>query len=105
MSCYITIRQLHPRTTTHLGLKPPLEHFLGGELKHEVKLLLVLTEQTKPRHAAEKGRAFKQTLRVLRVERKELAGCLLVRDNASGKETCRHVMSNFDECAMLILVC
>jgi len=26
---------------THLGLKPPLEHLLGGELKHEVEFLLL----------------------------------------------------------------
>ena len=60
----------------YLGLKPPLEHLLGGELKHEVELLLVLSEQTEPRHAAEQRGALEQTLGVFLVQGKELAGSL-----------------------------
>lgn len=69
-------QKTYHRRATHLGLKPPLKHLLGGELKHEVELLLVLAEETEPRHAAKQRGALEQTLGVLRVEGKELTGSL-----------------------------
>ena len=69
-------QKTYRRRATHLGLQPPLKHLLGGELKHEVELLLVLAEETEPRHAAEQRGALEQTLGVLRVEGKQLAGSL-----------------------------
>eukprot|EP00620_Florenciella_sp_RCC1587_P005728 CAMPEP_0182588526 /NCGR_PEP_ID=MMETSP1324-20130603/67424_1 /TAXON_ID=236786 /ORGANISM="Florenciella sp., Strain RCC1587" /LENGTH=183 /DNA_ID=CAMNT_0024805601 /DNA_START=151 /DNA_END=702 /DNA_ORIENTATION=- len=60
----------------NLGLQPAFEELLGGELQHEIKLLLLLAEETIPDHLAQKGRALEETLRVLHVEGKELAGSL-----------------------------
>lgn len=71
---------LTPRTATckgtHLGLKPPLEHLLGGELKHEVEFPLIFAEETKADHTAEKGGALKQTLGVLSVKGQQLTSSL-----------------------------
>lgn len=71
----ITLQQ-KTRSATNLGLKPPLEHLLGGELKHEVEFPLVFAEETEPDHAAQQGGALEQALRVLSVQRQELAGSL-----------------------------
>lgn len=71
---------------THLGLKPPLEHLLGGELEHEVELPLVVAEESEAGHAAQQGRALEQALGVLGVESQQLAGSLRWTGWSGGKD-------------------
>lgn len=85
----IHVRSSGEYADAHLSLQPALEHLLGGELKHEVEFLLVLSEETEPSHTAEKGGAFKQALRVLLFEGQELTGSLFVSGDTTNERTRR----------------
>eukprot|EP00512_Aurantiochytrium_limacinum_P014649 CAMPEP_0171574268 /NCGR_PEP_ID=MMETSP0961-20121227/5252_1 /TAXON_ID=87120 /ORGANISM="Aurantiochytrium limacinum, Strain ATCCMYA-1381" /LENGTH=186 /DNA_ID=CAMNT_0012129543 /DNA_START=36 /DNA_END=596 /DNA_ORIENTATION=- len=57
-----------------LGLETALKETLGGELKDEIQLLLVLGEETVANHTAEEGLTLEHTALVLLVKSQELTG-------------------------------
>mmetsp|Transcript_2558 Transcript_2558/g.9831 ORF Transcript_2558/g.9831 Transcript_2558/m.9831 type:complete len:269 (-) Transcript_2558:5-811(-) len=56
-----------------LGLEAAFEEFLRRHLEHRVELELRLVEEPVPRHAPQQRAALEDALRVLRIERQELA--------------------------------
>lgn len=60
----------------HLRLETTVKELLEGETKDEVKLLLLLGDETHAGQSAQQGRTLKQALRVLLLEGKKITGGL-----------------------------
>ena len=60
----------------HLGLEASLQQLLCGELKDEIKLELVIGQQTIPAHATEEGSSLEDTFGILGVKRQQGTGGL-----------------------------
>ncbi len=68
------VNRLGKSLLVHLGLEATFKELLGGELKNEIELELVLGEETVTVHTAEEGGSLEDTLGVLRVKGEQSTG-------------------------------